>query len=213
MCLTDGHSGEVTSWPGGAPIVSGDSNMIINETEMPAEDSIMQIGGLDTSQIPENTTVTVEKLASGGEIVIMKIKEAAVTKTLDKINTSAANSTDSSLKMFGSKAPSIVQATIHDKTQSDQSKKYPYNVRINPSIMKLPDVKVTPVRAYEKPESQSSEKSIKMVVSKTTGTNTEDDEAVVEDDDEEEEEVIITFIIYLPKKLLIYTVIILLTPT
>ncbi|XP_060597283.1 uncharacterized protein LOC132751166 isoform X2 [Ruditapes philippinarum] len=182
------HSGEVTVWTEGTPVVSSDSNVMMSTSEV-HEDGILHIDGLDNSQIPENATVTVEKLASGGEIVIMQIKEAAVSKTLEKMKTSRTSINDHLVKSIGSKAPSVIRASVVGKSLPQPSKKYPYNVRINPSVMKLPEVKVTPVRAYEKSEIQGSEKSESSVtvVSKTTGTNTEDNEADMDDDEEEEE--------------------------
>jgi hypothetical protein len=187
LYLTERHSGEVTVWTEGTPVVSSDSNVIMSTSDV-HEDGILHIDGLDNSQIPENATVTVEKLASGGEIVIMQIKEAAVSKTLEKMRTSRTNINDHLVKSIGSKAPSVIRASVVGKSLPQPSKKYPYNVRINPSVMKLPEVKVTPVRAYEKSEIQGSEKSESSVtvVSKTTGTNTEDNEADMDDDEEEE---------------------------
>ncbi|XP_053397830.1 uncharacterized protein LOC123552342 isoform X2 [Mercenaria mercenaria] len=185
----DRHVEEVTEWTAGTTVVSSDGNVLVSTAQATTGDNVVNIEGLDSARIPENATVTVEKLASGGEIVIMKIKETAVSETLEKIKTSQKISNESSLNASGSRVPSIVKATVIGKSPSEQDKKYQTNLRIAP-VKKLPEVKITPVRAYDKSELQSRDKceSSTGAVSKTTGTNTVDSEAEYEEMEDEEEE-------------------------
>lgn len=165
----------------------------IREGQVSAEDGLVRIAdSLYNSQIPENATITVEKLASGGEIVIMQIKEAAVSETLQKIKTLAPEDAGNSSAVTVRKSPVVVKARAMEKP-APQFKKDASRMKILP-VQKLSGVKITPVRAYEKSESHSRDisESSSGIVSKTTGTNTESSDVEFTEMDEEEEEVFVT---------------------
>lgn len=181
---------ETTTWTSGT---SSEPDMLITDStregQVSAEDGFVRIAdGLYNSQIPENATITVEKLASGSEIVIMQIKEAAVTETLQKIKTLEPEDVGSSSAGTVRKSPIVVKARAMEKP-APQFKKDASRMKILP-VQKLSGVKITPVRAYEKSESQSRDisESSSGIGSKTTGTNTESSDV------DEEEEVIDLFI-------------------